>query len=559
MKKSNSNFTDFSALVDFSKLINSSLELNFTLNNLLLTCMGKLLVTKGLVYLLNKNHEFELKLSKGVQEKDKIPARSFNFTDYTDEKKRKYIFNSDDYPLIIELNGTRGLIGLLILGKKLTGEKYSDEDRRFLSTIANLSATAIENAEAFLQRKELNKQLSAKVNKLTTLFEISKEFSGTLDIQRISKLLIFSLIGQLMVAEFAIVLCEEEGFEILESKFDEDELKNALQSCKILHFTEPVEKESMQKEFPALSSLGIRMAIPMKFKGETKGLILLGKRKNNQDYSQSDIEFASSLSGIAIISIENTRMINEVIEKKKMEKELETARSIQKSLLPYSLPKLKNFDIAAVSESARQVGGDYYDVIPLDGERTLIAIGDVSGKGVQAALLMANLQAFLKSISKQNIPIDEATNLINDLVSENTRMGNFITFFWGILKDETGEFHYVNAGHNPPILVNNGKVTFLKTGGILLGVSKTMMPYKSDKVILTAGSRLVLFTDGITEAMDNDFNEYTDERLVNLVRNFRGTSDELLKAIIEDVRRHANGREQYDDITCVIITAKENG
>jgi sigma-B regulation protein RsbU (phosphoserine phosphatase) len=558
MKRSNSNLSDFSALVDFSNLINSSLELNFTLNNLLLTCMGKLFATKGLVYLLNNNHEFELKLSKGIQKKDKIPTKSFKFSDYADEKKRKFIFNNDAYPLIIELNGTRGLIGLLILGEKLNKEKYSASDRRFLSTIANISATAIENAEAFLQRQEVNKQLSAKVNQLTALFELSKEFSGTLDIQRISKLLIFSLIGQLMVAEFAIVLCEQKNFQILENKFDETELKSALQSCEILHFNEPAEREFLQREFPALSALGIRLVIPMKFKGETKGLILLGKRKNNLDYSKSDIEFASSISGIAIISIENTRMINQVIEKQKMEKELETARSIQKSLLPYSIPKLKNFDIAGASESARQIGGDYYDVIQLDEKRTLIAIGDVSGKGVQAALLMANLQAFLKSISKQNIPIDEATNLINDLVSENTRMGNFITFFWGILNDETREFHYVNAGHNPPILASNGKVEFLKTGGILLGVTKTITPYSSDKVILPPESRLVLFTDGITEAMDNDFNEYGDERLINLVKNFTGTSDKLLKAILEDVRKHAAGREQYDDITCVVITSRGN-
>ena len=556
MKSSNSYIGDFSALVDFSKLINSSLDLSFTLNNLLLTCMGKLLATSGAVYLLNEKNEFELNLFKGAKIKGGTPPAVFSFSDYSDEKKRKFIFNDKYFPVVIELTGANGLVGLLILGKKLNRENYSEQDKRFLSTIANISVTAIENSRAFLEKQELNRRLTTKVNQLSTLFELSKEFGGTLDVKRVARLLIYSLIGQLMVAEFAIVLCNEKEIEILETKFDENELTEALKNYENFQFNDTLNKKELEENFPELNELGVRLIIPMKFKGETKGLILLGKRRNNLEYSASDVEFASSVSGIAVISIENSKMVEQIVEKRKMEKELETARNIQKSLLPQSLPELKNFDIAGISESARQVGGDYYDVIPLDENRTLIAIGDVSGKGVQAALLMANLQAFLKSISKQNIPLNKATGLINDLVSENTRMGNFITFFWGILDDSTGEFQYVNAGHNPPYLIYKDEIQLLKTGGMLLGVTKTLTPYKAEEVVLKPSSRLVLFTDGITEAMNHSFEEYGEERLKELVINFHGSSESLITAILDDVKRHSNGREQYDDITCVVVSAR---
>ncbi len=558
MTNSNSNRSDFSALVDFSKIINSSLDVEFTLNNLLLTCMGKLLVPKGLIYLLNEENEFELRLQKGIKKGEEIPALKFSFQDYTNEKKREVIFNKKIFPVTVELKGTQGLTGLMLLGQKFNGIPFTPEDKRFLSTIANISATAIENAKEFSLRKKLNKELNSKVNQLTTLFELSKEFSTTIDIQDISRVLILSLIGQLMVAEFAVLLFGKKNFQILKSKFDSKRLSEIFEGIENFELFKHIDAQNFAEHFPKLAELGVRLIIPMTTKEEIKGLILLGKRKNEQPYSKSDVEFASSLASIATISIENARMIEQVIEKQKMEKELETARAIQKSLLPASLPKLENFDIAGTSESARQVGGDYYDVIKLNDDETLIAIGDVSGKGVQASLLMANLQAFLKSISKQNIPLVEATALINDLVSENTRMGNFITFFWGILNDKTGEFEYVNAGHNPPILIHNEDVSFLKTGGMLLGVTKTLAPYKSEKVLLPKGSRLILYTDGITETLDEHFNEYGLERLVNLVKESDGSSEELLEKILNNVYEFSKGKEQYDDITCVIVSSKEN-
>ncbi len=167
---------------------------------------------------------------------------------------------------------------------------------------------------------------------------------------------------------------------------------------------------------------------------------------------------------------------------------------------------------------------------------------------------MANLQAFLKSICKQKLPLDEATNLMNDLVAENTMLGSFITFFWCIIDNTKREMVYVNAGHNPPLHIRDGKISTLKLGGMILGVLPTTIPYLSDVVQLQPGDAIILFTDGITEAMDVNGEEFSDERLENLtVQYCKESAKVILEKIKASVDEYTRGAEQSDDITSVII------
>ena len=421
----------------------------------------------------------------------------------------------------------------------------------------NIAASAIENSLTVDKLRILNRDLDGKVNQLSSLFDLSKEFSGILEIGIVGKLLVFSLIGQLLVSKFAVVTCEENDFTILESKIPKEDLIKALNSCNSKDINKPILRKEISDKYKEVKKIGIELIVPMQIKGETKGLILLGSRRTSQLYSQSDVEYISSVGSLASISIENSRLFKEALEKQRLEKDLELARTIQKNLLPATLPKLINYEISAFNQSARQVGGDYYDVIKLNEKRTLVAIGDVSGKGVQAALLMANLQAFLKSIVKQNIALDEASNLINDLVSENTIMGSFITFFWGILDDDTKELIYVNAGHNPPLLVRGGKIQKLKKGGMILGVIATTLPYESEKIELMSGDFIVLFTDGISEAMNLNEEEYSDKRLEELlIKTADRNAEDILNSIVSEVKKFTSGAMQSDDITCLVIKVK---
>jgi sigma-B regulation protein RsbU (phosphoserine phosphatase) len=539
---------NLSALVDFSNLINSSLDINFILNNILLTCMGKFHTTKGLIVLFDREGKPYINLSKGFLNAPEIPE-DLN----TNDEALDNFIQTCQFSIRKEINSTTGAIGVIFLGRKLTGKEYDKTDLEFLSTIINIGATAIENSLTVEELKRVNRELDSKVNQLSSLFDLSKEFSGLLKIETIGKLLAFSLIGQMTVSEFAIVICSGEKYRILETKYDRNKIALFLDKCDAGKINTVITKGQFTEELTPLTELGVELIAPMQIKGETKGLIMLGERKNRKKYEQTDIEFISSLGSIAIISIENALLFETALEKQRMEKDLETARTIQKNLLPKSIPKFDTIEIAAYNESAKIVGGDYFDVIKLDEDNVLIAIADVSGKGVPASLLMANLQAFLKTICKMKLPLDKATNLINDLIAENTTMGNYVTFFWSVFNTESKELTYVNAGHNPPFLIRDGKITKLKKGGMIIGFLPTTIPYESETVKLQKGDYLILYTDGITEAMDKDNKEFTDEKFEKLVCSLNEESPyEAMKIIKKSIDEHVKGAEQSDDLTYIV-------
>ncbi len=546
---------NLSALVDFSNHLNSNLNLEFTLNNLLLTCFGKLQTTKGVIALFDENKVLRIKITKGIK-KDKLQTPiEKNKTDISESILEEFK-NKNNLILSEKIISGDRILGYLFLGSKLTKKDFTTEDKNFLSTLLKIGSTAIANANNFEKLKATNKALDGKINQLSSLFDLGKEFSSILEIKRISKLLTYSVTAQMLVSKYAIVIFNNNEVEILDSKINNEKIKNAVIEYRLDNLLEAV-CINKSSEYKKVQIPDIELIVPMLIKNKTKGLILLGKRMTNQPYSQSDIEYISSVGSLAMISIENSRLFKEMLEKQKIEKDLELARTIQQNLLPSKIPTSEKFEIVAYNKTARQVGGDFYDVANLENGNTIIALADVSGKGIQASLLVANLQAFLKSLYKLNYSLQEASNILNDLVSENTTNGSFITAFWGIIDKETNEFIYVNMGHNPPLLVRNGKIIKLKKGGMILGVMQTVIPYEFETIQLEKNDTIVLFTDGITEAMNMNNEEYSDERLENLVINLSGkNAEEILELIIEDVTNFTNGAEQSDDITCMVIKIK---
>ena len=551
----NSALKNLSALVDFSNHLNSNLNLDFTLNNLLLTCLGKLQTTKGVILLFDKEDTFRIEVSKGIVKEKLLSFPNKKKNELTENDLDKFK-TENGFVLSEKIVSGDKTIGYLFLGKKLTKTKFSTDDKNFLSTIVKIGSTAITNSQNFEKLKSINKTLDSKINQLNTLFDLGKEFSSILEIKRVSKLLTYSITAQMLVSKYAVVIFNNDEVEILNSKINETELKEIIEEFNLRNLQEAVcVNESNQ--YLKITRINIELIVPMIIKDKTKGLILLGKRMTKQKYSQTDIEYISSVGSLAMISIENSRLFKEMLEKQKIEKDLELARTIQQNLLPTKIPSSDKFEIVAYNKTARQVGGDFYDVAKLGNGNTIIAIADVSGKGIQASLLVANLQAFLKSLYKLNYPLQEASNLLNDLVSENTTNGSFITAFWGIIDKEKNTLTYINMGHNPPLLIRNKEIIKLKKGGMILGVMKTVIPYEYEIIPLKKDDTIILFTDGITEAMDISGNEYSDERLENLgVELSHNSASEILNGIINDVEEYTKGAEQSDDITCMIIKVK---
>ncbi len=249
----------------------------------------------------------------------------------------------------------------------------------------------------------------------------------------------------------------------------------------------------------------------------------------------------------------------QAIARERLESELETARKIQERLLPDIMPDVPGFEIAGTSLPSQQVGGDYFDFLDLGKGQLGIAIADVSGKGIPAALLMANLQASLHAQVIRPGAVAEVTARINDRLVESTDSNMFATFFYGILDRHRSLFTSTNAGHNPPFLIrHNGQVERLEAGGLLLGFLSDQQ-YAQNTINLEAGDVLVLFTDGVTEAVDTSLgtmadNLFGEERLIQVIKQHKtGTAREMQKAILAAIFEFTGKSPQSDDITLVVI------
>ena len=549
-------------LLEFSKVVNSSLDLSFILGTLLLTLMGKLLVTKAVVLLRKQKNCFQIQYGKGVSkeilnvelELSRSGKKSFSIAAARTKSFQPLIKSGVNrlFP-IISHNKVIGYFGIAEQSQR----PMTKIQHKFVDTLINISAAAIEKGLAFDELKEVNRRLDAKIQQLKTLFELGKDFTGILDRDKLLKMFSLTLMGQIGTNRFAI--CLKEGgsvFSRISSDYLESDKKKV---CELVTVPMLASQIPSTKKFQSLkqhlTNEKIAALVPLQIQNEVKGVLCLGERLRGGEYTQNDLEYIFSLANLAFVSLENTRLFDETIEKQKMEKELMIAREIQQGLLPRSLPAIEGFEISATNISSKQVGGDYYDVMPTGDGKYIIVIGDVSGKGTPASLLMANVQATVHALVPFNLDLSVATARINDLIYRNTSSDKFITFFWGSLDPATKTFRYVNAGHNPPFIMRaDGTIERLSVGGIILGIMKTLLPYEEGNVQLNSGDCVILFTDGVSEAMDKNGIDYTEERLEEFIKTLQGKSaGSTLDAVKNEIQRHASGALQSDDITLVVF------
>ncbi len=273
---------------------------------------------------------------------------------------------------------------------------------------------------------------------------------------------------------------------------------------------------------------------------------------------------ARAIEVVRVRSEERTHVLEEKIavetrERQILEQDMERAREIQESLFPTELPRLAGCELAAGCQPARVVGGDYFDLVPVSGNRVAIAVGDVVGKGIGAALLMSNLQAIVRSFAPAGVSAAELCAKTNEVIAGNIAPGKFITFFCAILQEGGRKIEYCNAGHNPPLVLRaDGTTERLTEGGPLLGVFPEAT-YASGTAALEAGDRLVLFTDGITEASNAAGDEFGEARLIDAVKSAHNLSAERVRVAIMDAVRDFAGESLQDDATLVVVTTFNAG
>ncbi|MEN8007987.1 MAG: GAF domain-containing SpoIIE family protein phosphatase [Candidatus Krumholzibacteriota bacterium] len=300
---------------------------------------------------------------------------------------------------------------------------------------------------------------------------------------------------------------------------------------------------------------GIRnfMCVPLMVGAELIG-ILSAYNKIGEEFNQDDQRILAIIATQSAQVLEKTRLDQEAKASERIREDMRLAEIIQEKLLPNGPPDIPGFDVAGASLAAGHVGGDYFDFIPLRDNRWAIALGDVSGKGVPAALLMANLQATLRSQALQDTSCHQCMANCNRLLFLSTSHDRFATLFYGRLDIRSNVLTYCNAGHERPFhLTRDGETKRLVAGGLAVGILEEF-DYEDDIVILQPGELVVVFSDGVTDMINNEDEAFGEGRLEDLLGNNLGLeARDLVELIIAEVKKHAGDEPAFDDVTVVII------
>lgn len=298
--------------------------------------------------------------------------------------------------------------------------------------------------------------------------------------------------------------------------------------------------------------LGFDLIIPVYHKKHPIAFALVGGLRPDAD-EYNRIQFITTFTNIIAVAIENKRLFKKQIEQERFSKDMELASSVQKMLIPDHLPKSHFFEMATVYKPHFTVGGDYFDYFQFDEKRMSFCIADISGKGVSAAMLMANFQAILQSLIYQYRDIETFMVALNEAVYRITRSDRFITMFLGELNLRDNTLQYINAGHFPPFLIQDGKITRLESGCTIIGAFENLPQISSGTVKLTHPGTIFACTDGLTDVM-NDLEEYfEDEHILSVLEQADRypTAEALNEVLMQEVDKFRGTRPYPDDIAMV--------
>jgi phosphoserine phosphatase RsbU/P len=293
--------------------------------------------------------------------------------------------------------------------------------------------------------------------------------------------------------------------------------------------------------------------------GEPVGALMLGPRVTGTEFTSEDVQLLQALATQMAISLQNALLVRDREQTARIEQELRLAQQIQRSFQMTEFPPLPRFDVHAVAIPSKEVGGDFYDLVPCGDGEFVVAIADVAGKGVPAALLSSMLQAALRTQAGSIRSVSEILRNINALVYRGTQVHQFATFFLARIHSRGLRVSFSNAGHNyPVILKRDGRQQTLERGGTVLGILE-VIEFEEDEVTLSTGDRLVLYTDGLTEAEDPLGEMFGEERLYELLGTLPNhlSARETAERILEEYRRFLAGGDARDDTTLMVLRVLE--
>ena len=398
--------------------------------------------------------------------------------------------------------------------------------------------------------KELENQLELKDFKLNSLLEITKAINSNQGVEHITRIYEFILKEQLGFSKLVLFNMQDEWNCLLKLGF-----KGKIKDIDVVRDLSRFKEITFIESSPSKMLNDFDVIIPVFHKERPLAYLLLNSLNpidRLQEDTLNNISFIQTLTNIIVVAIENKRMAKEGIIQERIKKELEVAREMQKLLFPSDLPSNKRMDISAKYIPRHEVGGDYYDFIPLGDEEYIICIGDVSGKGIGAAMLMANFQATIRTLfNYQRFELDFLVNELNTKVMKSAKGEKFITFFIAHYNADTRKMTYINSGHNHPILTNGKKTQMLEKGSIGLGMLDELPFVDIGEVVLEPNTTLMLYTDGVVE-LENEMNQdFGLDRLVKLVHSFYPLKMEDMNSLIFSKLDEWRGKLSLVDDTAV--------
>jgi sigma-B regulation protein RsbU (phosphoserine phosphatase) len=325
-------------------------------------------------------------------------------------------------------------------------------------------------------------------------------------------------------------------------------------------------REGRAAEREVIRNVGARLMVQVRLKDELVGILSLGARRAEFQYTHSDRELLMSIAAQLALAIDNARLTERIVAQERLRRELALAAEVQQRLLPAQVPCGGAIDVAGFCEPARGVGGDYYDFINFDTEQLGVAIADVAGKGMPAALLMSTVQATLRSLTARNgLPspptpqLDQMVGKLNRLIFNSTNGSHYVTFFYASFDQTSRLLTYVNAGHNPPLYLRSGlnaEFRQLTAGGLVAGAFEHAN-YDQESVQMDSDDLLFMYTDGLTEALSRDGEEFGDDRLKEVLAAHSVLPvNEIRDQVVKRVKEWCIGAPLYDDLTFVVMKVK---
>lgn len=534
------------ALLEASRLLHSSLDLDALLSHLLRAVMGNLLVRRAALATA-EGDRFRVVVSKGC------PALSAG------QVVDAGGMDAAGLGEIRPVGDPESPAGLLGIGLPASGQ-LTDEDRVFLDSLLGVAASALANARAHAEAARLNEELSRRVLDLTTLLDLGRGLTAALDPEEVAQMLGRTLSGQWAVRKYAVLAWKEGQPAVSRQRGlhldGGDPLREAAEGLSGPALVPDLEEGPLKE---ALRAQGAAVVVPLRSAESAVGLVALGASAAKAPYGHADLDFIAGLAAQAVVALENAWNFRETLVKKNLERELSLAADIQRRLFPVSLPEIPGFELAARNRPAREVGGDTYDAIPVEGSdppETLCCVADVSGKGIAASLLMSNFQATLRALLLSRPPMADLAAGMNRLVWATTPMTKYVTAFLLALAPSSGRVRWVNAGHNDGFVIRaGGAPERMRAGGKPIGLLP-LGGYQERETTLEPGDVLFLYSDGVTEAQSPEEEELGDERLLRILTSARNSglaAADVVDRVFEAVDDHAGAAPQYDDITAMAL------